>query len=302
MTAARGTVLGVAQTPPAFDVPPGACDCHVHVFAPPGQFPFSAGRVYTPGVASVDDLLSLQRIIHLDRVVITQASPYGADNSYLLDALRRMHPRARGVAVVTGATSEAALREMHEAGVRGARVNLESHGQRDPAAGRDLMLGAASRAAGLGWHVEIYATLPVIAALHDTILSLPAVVVVDHFGLAQAASGPAQPGFDRLLSLLRRGLIYVKLSAPYRISEQDDYGDAAEMARALNDANPDRMLWGTDWPHPGGIRGAKRDPGRIEPFRPEDDGRALNRLRLWAPDTAQLRKILVENPARLYDF
>lgn len=137
--------------------------------------------------------------------------------------------------------------------------------------------------------------------LHDTILSLPAVVVVDHFGLAQAASGTAQPGFDALLSFLRRGRIYVKLSASYRISEQDDYGDAAVVARALIDANPDRMLWGTDWPHPGGIRGARRDPRQIEPFRPEDDGRALNRLRQWAPDPAQLRKILVENPARLYD-
>ncbi|HLW58672.1 MAG TPA: amidohydrolase family protein [bacterium] len=302
MTAARDTVLGVAQTPPTFDVPRNACDCHVHVFAPPDQFPFSAGRVYTPGVASVDDLRSLQRVLYLDRVVITQASPYGVDNSCLLDALRRLHPRARGVAGVSSATAEAALEAMQEAGVRGVRVNLESHGQRDPAAARDLMLGAASRVAAMGWHVQIYATLSVIAALHDTILSLPTRVVVDHFGLAQAASGPAQPGFDTLLSLLRGGRIYVKLSAAYRISTQDDYDDAAVMARALIDANPDRILWGTDWPHPGGISGEKRDPGRIEPFRPEDDGRALNRLRRWVPDPAQLRKILVENPAQLYGF
>jgi predicted TIM-barrel fold metal-dependent hydrolase len=302
MTAARDTVLGVAQTPPGFDVPRNACDCHVHVFAPPDQFAFSADRVYTPGVASVDDLLSLQRALHLDRVVITQASPYGADNSCLLDALRLLRPRVRGVAGVSGATAEAALGEMQEAGVRGARVNLESHGQRDPAAARDLMIGAASRVAAMGWHVEIYATLPVIAALRDTILSLPARVVVDHFGLAQAASGPAQSGFDALFFLLRGGRVYIKLSAAYRISAQDDYGDAAVMARALIDANPDRILWGTDWPHPGGMGGEKRDPGWIEPFRPEDDGRALNRLRRWVPDPAQLRKILVENPARLYGF
>jgi predicted TIM-barrel fold metal-dependent hydrolase len=310
MSARTITVLGVQHTAPAFDVPARACDCHVHVFGPSDRFPYSTDRVYTPGPASVDDLLALQRALGLHRVVIVQPSPYGTDNSCLLDALRRLGERARGVAVIDGATPDAALRRMHEAGVRGVRVNLETRGQRDPAAAGELLDCAASRAARFNWHVQVYAGLSVLASLHDMILTLPVPVVVDHFGKPTAAAGTAEPGFAALHSLLRRGEIYVKLSAPYRISEQADYGDAAKFARALIEAHPDRVVWGRDWPHtgtdlahPGGGRPrVPRDPGDIEPFRPEDDGLALRRLRLWAADAALLRKILVDTPARLYGF
>ena len=303
MSAQTVTVLGVPQTAPAFDVPANGCDCHVHVFGPADRFPFSADRVYTPGPASVDDLLSLQHALPLQRVVIVQPSPYGTDNSCLLDALGRLGERARGVAVVDGATPDAALRRMHAAGVRGVRVNLETRGQRDPAAAGELLDCAASRAGLLNWHVQVYASLSVLASLHDMILRLPVPIVVDHFGTAPASAGIAAPGFAALLSLLRRGKIYVKLSAPYRISERADYRDAASIARALMAAHPDRVVWGTDWPHPGvGRPGVRRDPRRIEPFRPEDDGRALDRLRTWAADAELLRKILVDTPARLYAF
>ena len=121
-------VLGVPQTAPDFDVPPDACDCHVHVFGPPDRFPFAEDRVYTPGRATVDNLLSLQSALHLRRVVIVQATPYGADNACLLDALRRLGGRGRGVVVITAATAGASLGQMHEFGVRGVRVNLETRG------------------------------------------------------------------------------------------------------------------------------------------------------------------------------
>lgn len=295
-------VLGVAQTAPAFDLPRGACDCHTHIFGPADRFPFSPQRVYTPGAASIEDLLALHGALGLDRVVIVHPSPYGADNACTIDALRRLGARARGVAVIDATTSDAALREMHAAGVRGVRVNLETGGVHDPAAARRLLQEAASRAAPLGWHVQTYTNLAVIAALHDAMLALPTTLVIDHFGRAQAAQGLAQPGFAELLSLVRRGKAYVKLSAPYRISEQPDHPAAAAIARALIDANPDRVVWGTDWPHPGGTLRTAAERDKIEPFIPVDDGRALNRLAEWVGDAARLAKILVGNPARLYGF
>src|SRR5262249_10820694 len=179
------------------------------------------------------------------------------------------------------------LVQMHEFGVRGVRVNLETRGERDPAAARTALLDAASRVASLGWHVQLYASLSVLASLHDTILQLPAPLVIDHFGTPRSAEGTSQRGFDALLSLVRRGNVYVKLSAAYRISDAEDYADALPIARGLIDANPDHVVWGTDWPHPGGRPGAPRHPEQIEPFRPEDDGRALNRLRRWTPNPIQ---------------
>jgi len=158
---------------------------------------------------------------------------------------------------------------------------------------------AAEREAPPGWHVQTYTNFAILAALHDRILALPTTLVVDHFGLPQAALGTVQPGFDQLLTLLRSGKVYVKISAPYRISQLPNYPDAASIARAMIAANPDRIVSGTDWPHPGGDR---RDPTAIEPFRPEDDGEALDRLAGWIRNRTELQKILVDNPARLYQF
>jgi len=292
-------ILGVVPTPPAFEVPRGSCDCHTHIFGPVEKFSFSSKRLYTPGDASIDNLSALHRALHIDRVVIVHPSPYGADNACTVDAVRRLGDRARGVAVIDDTTSARELADMHAAGIRGVRVNLESYGESDPAVAARHLQGAAARVAPLGWHVQTYTNLAILAALHDTILALPTTLEVDHFGRPQAARGTAQPGFDALLALLRSGKIYVKISAAYRISQKPNYPDAAPIARAMIDANPDRIVWGTDWPHPGA---AKRDPAVIEPFRPEDDGAALNRLAGWTKDRTELQKILVDNPARLYQF
>jgi len=254
-------ILDVTPTPPSFDVPRGACDCHTHVFGPVEKFPFSSKRLYTPGDASINDLEALHRTLHIDRVVVVHPSPYGADNACTVDAVRRLGDRARGVAVINDKTSDAELDDMHKAGIRGVRVNLESYGESDPEVAGLYLMQAAERVAPLGWHVQTYTNLGVLAALHDTILALPTTLVIDHFGRPQAARGTAQPGFEQLLALLRSGKVYVKISAPYRISLEPHYPDAAPIARAMIGANPDRIVWGSDWPHPGAAEDSRRQPG-----------------------------------------
>jgi predicted TIM-barrel fold metal-dependent hydrolase len=157
--------------------------------------------------------------------------------------------------------------------------------------------------AGRNWHVQIYSKLPIVEALADEVMTAPLPVVFDHFAGARASLGVQQPSFDVLVNLVRSGKAYVKLSAAYRISEQSpDYADAAPLARALISANPERVLWGTDWPHPDSSRVPGRRPTDLAPLLQIDDGRLLNQLPLWAPDPNLRRKILVENPARLYGF
>jgi predicted TIM-barrel fold metal-dependent hydrolase len=297
------TIHGVSHTPPNFDVPRDACDCHVHVFGPDQRFPFWSGRTYTPGAASIDELVALHAALKIDRTVIVHPSPYGADNAVTLDAMRVLGARARGVAVIDESTTDKMLVDMHAAGVRGVRVNLESAGESDPAVAKRLLQWAAERVAPLGWHVQTYAKLSVIAALHDTIMALPLTLVIDHFGQPKAALGPDQPGLEKIYAQLQSGKVYVKVSGAYRISQAPDFADVASIARAMIKVNADRIVWGSDWPHPGGGKGrAARDLATIEPFRPIDDGAALNRLNTWCDGREQLEKILVGNPARLYGF
>ena len=290
--------------PTAHPMPALACDSHVHVFGPFDRFPLWADRAYTPGAASIEDLMALHQGLGIGRVVVVQASPQGSDNRCTVDALQRMNALghgARGVAVIDEHTSDSELRAMHAAGVRGVRVNLESAGLHDPQVARRLMQAAAERVAPLGWHVQTYTTLDVIAAMHDTLMALPSPVVIDHFGRATAAKGVAQEGFAALVSLVESGQAWVKLSAAHRISDLPDCEDARAIAQALIATNPDRMLWGTDWPHPGAWPGVPRQCEAIEPFHPINDARALQRLSEWTTPT-QWTRILVDNPARLYDF
>jgi predicted TIM-barrel fold metal-dependent hydrolase len=298
----RPSILGAPQTRPTTKIPPGACDCHTHVFGPAGKYPFSPDRTYTPGDASIEDMLALHAILGVDRVVIVHPSPYGTDNSCTVDALRQIGDQARGVAVIDEATSDAALHDMHDAGMRGIRLNLHTFGDPDPATAWDRLTWAARRVAPLGWHVQIYTSLGLIAALSDRIPTLPTPLVIDHYGRAMAADGPQQPGFDKLLALLGTGRVYLKLSAQYRVSQQPGHADVGDIARPLIAANPDRLVWATDWPHPGGGTGGPRKRDEIEPFHQVDDGAALERLASWAGDAATLQRILVDNPARLYDF
>ncbi len=291
------------STPVNFQVPSGACDCHTHVFGDSRRFPLSAARTYTPEPASVGEMRALHRALHTERVVIIQPSVYGTDNACTLDALRQIGSSARGVAVIDDKTPEAALDEMDRAGVRGIRVNLLTIGQTDPLVGRQRFRAAVERIKQRKWHVQMYAGLTVIAAIRDEIIAAGVPVVFDHFGGAQGSLGVGQPGFEALLNLLRAGNAYIKLSAPYRgSSNRTDYEDMVPLAKALIAANPQRALWGTDWPHPDTSASASRRATDVAPLLQIDDGRVFNHLAVWAPDPAERRMILMENPARLYGY
>jgi len=289
------------STPVRFKVPSDACDCHTHVFGDPARFPFAAGRTYTPEPASVEEMRKLHRALHTTRVVIVQPSVYGTDNACTLDALRQLAPDARGIAVIDERTPETALDEMHRAGIRGVRINLATVGQNDPEAGRRRLTDAIERVRSRGWHIQMYTQLAVIAALQREVSTSPVPIVFDHFGGAQASGGVRQPGFEVLLDLVRSGRAYVKVSAPYRGSTSaPDFADMAPLAKALMAANVQRVLWGTDWPHPDTTPG--RQPTEVSPLRQIDDGRVFNQFAAWAPDARVRKAILVDNPATLYGF
>jgi len=291
------------STPVNFKVPAGACDCHTHIFGDPARFPFAPGRTYTPQPASVDEMRKLHRALHISRVVIVHPSVYGTDNACTLEAIRQLAPNARGVAVIDDRTTDAALDEMDRIGIRGLRINLATAGQTDPEVGRRRFEAAIARVGNRKWHIQMYTQLSVIDGMQKEIAASPVPVVFDHFGGAQAALGLGQRGFDVLLDLVRTGRAYVKLSAPYRSSNAaPDYADMAPFAEALIRANVRRALWGTDWPHPDTSQAGGRKPTDISPLRQIDDGRVFNQFALWAPDAADRKTILVDNPAMLYGF
>ena len=255
----------------------------------------------TPRNQLRSEMRALHRALHTDRVILVQPSVYGTDNRCTLDGMKQFGTSCRGVAVIDEKTTETELDKMQRAGIRGIRVNLETAGQTDPALGRRRLQMAIERIKGRGWHVQIYTRLSVIEGMGDMVMGAPVPIVFDHFGGAQAALGIAQPGFDTLLKLVRAGKAYVKISAPYRSSTQaPDYPDVAPLAKVLIGANVQRMLWATDWPHPAQVPGRKFD--EITPLSQIDDGHVFNLLPSWAPDPAQRKIILVDNPAKLYGF
>jgi predicted TIM-barrel fold metal-dependent hydrolase len=308
-TSAAGTAawLGSARTAAAdrsavsFDVPRGACDCHVHVFGDTAKYPFAPQRGYTPPPASVEELLQLQRDLHMERVVVVTPSVYGTENSCTLDGVKQMGARARAIVVIDKSTPRAALQEMAAAGARGIRLNLSSAGNFDPNSAKQQLDAVAEQLRGLNWHVQMYVALSIISTLKDYFMQYPYPVVFDHFGQPKAPQGVGQAGFANLLELVKTGRAYVKISGAYRVSTKaPDYADATPLAQALVAANPDRIVWGTDWPHPNGGSAASIN----EIAKPFDinDGLLLNELAKWVPDAATRKKILVDNPARLYGF
>lgn len=283
-----------------FSVPAGACDCHTHVFGDPARVPFATGRTYTPESASVGEMRQLHRALHTTRVVIVQPSVYGTDNRCTLDAIKQLGANARGIAVIDDQTSDAALDEMDQGGMRGIRINLATVGQTDPDLGKRRFDAAVARIGTRKWHIQMYTQLSVITAMAAQLAASPVPVVFDHFGGAQAAAGVSQPGFDVLLDLVRKGRAYVKVSAPYRGSTNGpDFSDMAPLAKALIAANVQRILWGTDWPHPDTTAG--RAATEISPLRQIDDGRVFNQFATWS-SAAERRTILVDNPQALYGF
>jgi predicted TIM-barrel fold metal-dependent hydrolase len=264
----------------------------MHIFGPYTRYPLSPGRGYTPPEASLAQYRALLGTLGLDRTVIVQPSVYGTDNAVTLDAVAALgHDRARAVVVVDERVTEAELRAMHEAGARGVRFNAVS-GNGTPL---DQLQALVARIAPLGWHLQLYSHAAELLALEPVLARLPVPVVIDHMGGVKAAEGGVEsPAFQALLRLLRGGTaapVWAKLCG-YRSSAGHPYTDVAPMARAMLAAGPDRCVWGTDWPHPS-MPSEDAVP---------DDGHLLDLLAEWAPDAAQRRAILVDNPARLYGF
>jgi predicted TIM-barrel fold metal-dependent hydrolase len=301
----RSAISKAAQPSTAvnFDMPAGACDCHTHIHADPEKIPFYAGRVYTPEPASPEEMSALHKALHIERVVVVTPSVYGPDNSATLFGIKARGPTARGVAVIDDKTSESDLDALQQAGFRGIRLNLATGGINDPNVGRTRFTVAVERMKARGWHVQLFTSLAMVSAIKELVAASPVPAVFDHFGGAEAALGVGQPGFSDLLDLVKSGKAYVKISGAYRASKlAPDYPDVVPLAKALIAANPDRIVWGTDWPHPDSVTPPGHKVTDVTALYQIDDGRLLNQLAVWAPDAATRKRILVDNPARLYGF
>ena len=288
-------------TPVAFDMPRGACDAHVHVIGDPAKFPMSPERDYTPFAATADQLKRMLTFLKLDRVVIVTPTIYGTDNSATLAAIEELgRDRARGVALIDEAAPPSVFDSLKKGGVAGARLLLSEAATLNREATAKRIEAAINIAQARQWHLDIQAPPDTIAAVASQLALSPAPLVLDYF--AWLAGGVEQPGFQAVTSLVKSGHAYVKFSEPYRLSKQaPDYDNLRPVVEALVAVNPDRLLWGSGWPHvSSSAQGrARTEPG---PPLPVDAGHLLNLLGDWVPDAEIRRKILVDNPARLYKF
>jgi len=300
-TAFAGLTLArkaLAASPPA-GMPAGAVDCHNHIMGPQPNYPYAADRVYTPPEATVAQLKALRAQIGTARNVLVTPSVYGTDNRCLVDALAELAGSARGIAVLPLDVPDAELRRLDAAGVRGVRISLGATGKYNPNSAKDALSSLAPRFMPLGWNIEIVGALPAVMGLAPAIADLKVPVVLDHFAGA-GGDGVKQEGFAVLLDLVRAGNAYVKLSAPYNRSKRPDYSDMTPLARALVAAAPNRMLWGTNWPHPDQVPG--RPISQITPYQKIDNENLVRLFADWCPDAATRKMILVDTPARLYRF
>ncbi|GAA4334723.1 amidohydrolase family protein [Pigmentiphaga soli] len=278
------------------------CDSHVHVFDP-GRFPYAPQRRFTPGPAGVGALRAHLARIGAARVVLVQPSVYGTDHACLLDALAQLGPTARGVGVLAPDTSPVVVDALDRAGVRGARLNLAVDGDRDIGRARRRIAGIDAIIPDR-WHVQLHAAPEVLAGLADDIAACGRHFVADHFALATAAQGPDTPAWARLLPLAAAGRLTVKLSAPYLGSARPaPYLDMKPFVLRLARANPGAIVWGSNWPHTQGTgRKPDDDPGRIEPFRTENDGAWLAVCEAWLQAAGLAPDRLDRNAQALYGF
>ncbi len=273
---------------PRFVPPPGAVDAHCHVFGPAARFPYAPERKYTPGDAPKEELFRLRDFLGFSRNVIVQATCHGRDNRALVDALEHAGERARGVATVGPDVSAAELRSLHASGVRGVRFNfLKRLVDFTPRAELEEM---ARKIADLGWHVVVYFEMADLEELAPFFVGLPTPVVIDHLGRPDVRKGVDDPSFARFVKLLDEQRHFrVKVSCPERLSASGPpYDDVVPFARRLVERFPDRVLWGTDWPHPN-----------MTSHLP-DDGDLVDRIPLIAPTADLQQRLLVTNPERLY--
>lgn len=273
---------------PAIAVPPGACDCHIHAYD--ARYPATPGARLSPPDATMAQYREIQARLGTQRAVLITPSTYGVDNRPMLDALAQLGGQARGVAVIDGSETDAQLQAMHDAGVRGIRLNLSlcvtsSAGQIVP---------LAQRVAPLGWHVQLLMPPEKLAELAPVLSDLPVTIVFDHMARLAPHDAGTHPAHALVLQLLERGRAWIKLSGGYIVSPRHSIEDPAldALARSYLDANPERVVWGSDWPHASASAGTQPVP---------DDARQLERLAEWTGRDG-LSQVLVHNPAALYGF
>lgn len=279
---------------PSFEMPDGACDTHFHIFGPPDKFPFAETRRYTPPGAPFEHYRNVMRITGLSRAIAVQPTAHGMDNAAILDAVARAGGAMRAVVRFNDETSDAELERLHAAGARAARFSLMS----DRPGSAELIEHALPRMQRLGWSLVLHVEADHFVANEGFIRAIPIPTVVDHMARCRPAGGLGQPAFRLLLALLRDDRFWVKICGVDKVSDLKNarvdeglpYSDVIPFGRAVIAAAPDRVIWGTDWPH-----GNTFDPGRIP-----NEGDLLDHLAEMANDAATLRKILVDNPARLY--
>jgi 2-pyrone-4,6-dicarboxylate lactonase len=285
MTVAHALDLS-ARRKPRFKLPPGSTDAHCHVFGPAAKFPYAPNRRYTPEDAPKEALAALHAHLGVERAVIVQASCHGGDNSAMLDAIASEPARYRGVAILDETHSGGDVLAMHQGGVRGARFNFVKHLGGAP--DMNVFQNIVRRIKPLGWHVVLHVDAPDIVPLSDMIRALTLPFVIDHMGRVPAAAGIDQPALKALLDLAKLDRCWIKVCGSERI-DMPPYDKAVPIARKIVETIPDRVLWGTDFPHPN-------------PTHVCDEADLVDLVPLIAPDAALQKKLLVDNPARLYGF
>jgi predicted TIM-barrel fold metal-dependent hydrolase len=272
---------------PKLKMPADACDCHHHIYD--GKFPIAPSATLKPGDAKAADYQALQKRIGTTRSVVVQPSTYGTDNSCTLDGMAQLGPASRGVAVVDISVADAELKRLHGLGIRGIRFNLVQAG----ATTVDMLEPLSKRVADLGWHVQIHQTGDGIVKMEDVLQKVASPIVFDHMGRIPKDVGVDHPAYTVISRLIDKGRAWVKISGAYMDTKvgPPTYADSTKLAQAFVKLAPQRMVWGSDWPHPT----AKDDD------KP-NDATLVDLLSEWAPDEATRRRILVENPAELYGF
>ncbi len=272
------------NTRPRFPVPAGACDTHFHVFEP--GFPHVPDPLYTFPDGTLEQYLALTAVLGIERMVLVQPTFYGTDNSLLAEVLRRIGPRGRGVVRIEEDAGDAELDRFHDLGVRAIRLDLFARASWPTAKIIAYVRRMAARATPRGWHIQFYSPGSIVRDLLPFLADLEDRFVIDHMGYMLEADGLTQADFERLLGVVRLGSCWIKLSGPYRIAKTKPLSYVEPLGRALVSTRPDRLIWGSDWPHlPDGQR---------------DTGELLNLLADWAPDEADRRQILVESPGQLF--
>jgi len=274
---------------PAYKPPANACDAHCHIFGPGDVYPYAPDRSYTPPDAPLSRFKELQRTLGLERAVLVNASCHGSDNTVILDAIAQSGGKYRGVANVDEEITDEEFERLHAGGVRGIRFNFVQHLGGTP--DLDVFDSLVHRVKPLGWHVVLHFDAKDLLDFGDMLRKLPVPFIIDHMGRVPTRDGLEQKPFEILLDTARMDNCWVKICGAERISSMGPpFTDAVPFAQALLEVAPDRILWGTDWPHPN-----------IKKHMP-NDGDLVDLIPLYMPDAALQRKVLVDNPDRLYGF